>query len=104
MTGTERNKLRVEHELREAESAVAHLRGVTLDDAAQALKDRAVLMGTSVIDVVRDVLAHRPAIGPRRLTVLTDLDAWAASGRSGPTPLAATDGLPTWKPEAPRSN
>jgi hypothetical protein len=54
----EPNKLRVERELREAERVVAHLRGVTLDEAAQALKDHATLSGTSVIHVAREVIAH----------------------------------------------
>jgi hypothetical protein len=44
----------------------ANLR-VTLDEAAQALKDHAVLVGTSVIEVVRELLAHRPVIRPRVL-------------------------------------
>jgi len=69
MTRTERDRdrLRVERDLREAERVLAHLRGMTLDEAAQALKDHAVLVGSSVIEVVRELLAHRPIIRPRVL-------------------------------------
>jgi hypothetical protein len=90
----ESSERRRERELREAQKVVAHLRGVTLDAAAQALEDHAVLTGTSVTDVVREVLAHRPVIRPRRLTYITDLDAWAATGRARPDPSAACDDTP----------
>jgi hypothetical protein len=63
---TERNRNRVEQELRHGEKAIAHLRGVSLDEAAQLLQVHAVLTGTSVLDVARDVLASRPAVVRRR--------------------------------------
>jgi hypothetical protein len=86
MTRTERDRdrLRVERDLREAERVLAHLRGVTLGEAAQALKDHALLMGTSVIEVARELLAHRPIIRPRVLRRVTDLNSWAATGRGSP--------------------
>jgi outer membrane protein TolC len=76
--------LRVERDLREAERVLAHLRGLSLDEAAQALKDHAVLVGTSVIEVARELLAHRPVIRPRVLRRVTDLESWAATGRGSP--------------------
>ena len=41
MAGTARNRLRAEHELREAEAIVARAHEVSLDESAQALKDTA---------------------------------------------------------------
>jgi hypothetical protein len=97
MTRTERDRdrLRVEREQREAERVLAHLRGITLDEAAQALKDHAVLAGTSVIQVARELLAHRPVIRPRVLAPVTDLESWAATGRGSPAPSAQESPIPT---------
>src|SRR3954470_12997370 len=64
-TETDRDRLRVERELRGAERVLADLRGVTLDEAAQGLKGHAVLTGTSVIEVACELLAHRPVVRPR---------------------------------------
>jgi hypothetical protein len=94
-TERDRDRLRVERDLREAERVLAHLRGISLNQAAQALKDHAVLAGTSVIEVARELIAHRPVIRPRVLRPLTDLDRWAATGRGDPGP----PGLPTLIPE-----
>lgn len=66
-TGRDRERLRDERELREAARVLAHLRRLTREDAAQALKDHAALVETSVIEVAREVLAHRPVIRPRVL-------------------------------------
>jgi hypothetical protein len=90
MTRTERSRerLRVERELREAERVLAHLRNVTLDEAAQALKDHAELMGTPVVDVARELarelLAHQPVIRPRVLRHVTDPQRWAETDRAHP--------------------
>jgi hypothetical protein len=81
-TERSRDRLRVERELREAERVLAHLRGLTLDEAARALSDHAELTGTSAIEVARDVLAHRPVIRPRVLRDITDLESWAETGRA----------------------
>jgi hypothetical protein len=77
----DRERLRAERDLREAERILAHLRGVTLDEAAQALKDHAVLVGTSMIEVARELLAHRPVIRPRVLRVPDLREARARSSR-----------------------
>jgi hypothetical protein len=77
---------------------------VTLDEAAQALKDHAVLVGTSVIEVARELLAHRPVIRPRVLTPVTDLQSWAATGRGSPAPPAREARIPTQKTNSPRTN
>jgi hypothetical protein len=83
VTGDERRDgLRVERERRRAERVLAHLRGITLDEAARALGDHARLTGTSVVEVARDVLAHRPVVRPRVLRQITDLESWAATGRA----------------------
>jgi hypothetical protein len=99
-----RDRLRVERDLREAERVLAHLRGISLDEAAQALKDHAVLARTSVIEVARDLIAHRPVIRPRVLRLVDDLDGWAATGRGD----TGSSGLPTLIPEqranTPRDN
>jgi hypothetical protein len=86
MTRTERDRdrLQVEGQLRQAERVLSRLRGIGLDEAAQALKDHAVLAGTSVIEVARELIAHRPVIRPRVLTPVTDLESWAATGRGDP--------------------
>jgi hypothetical protein len=83
-TRRDRERLRDERELREAARVLAHLRSLTPEDAAQALEDHAVLVGISVIEVAREVLAHRPVIRPRVLTRVTDLELWAATGRGSP--------------------
>jgi hypothetical protein len=90
-TERRRDRLRVERELREAERVLAHLRGLSLDEAARALKDHADTTGMPVIDVARDLLAHRPIIRPRVLRHVTDLDAWAA-GRDTSIPTQRTTG------------
>jgi hypothetical protein len=72
--------------LREAERVLAHPRGISLNEAAQALKDHAVLAGTSVIEVARALIAHRPVIRPCVLRPVTDLDGWAATGRGHSEP------------------
>ena len=100
-TGRDRERLRDERELREAARVLAHLRGLTLEDATQALKDHAVLVGTSVIEVAREVLAHRPVIRPRVLTPVTDLELWAATGRGNPGPSASADHAPTRRTDTP---
>ena len=91
MTRTEqsRERLRVERELREAERVLAHLRNVTLDEAAQALKDHAELMGIPVVEVARELLAHRPVIRPRVLRRVTDMERCAETDRAGPVRLRA---------------
>jgi hypothetical protein len=106
MTRTEpdRDRLRVERELREAERVLADLRGVTLDEAAQGLKVHAVLAETSVIAMARELLAHPPVIRPRVLTPLTDLDSWAATGRGDPAPSTRDGRIPTQRTNTPRSN
>jgi hypothetical protein len=103
-TERDRDRLRVERELREAERVLAYLRGLTLDEAAQALKLHAVLAGTSVIEVARDVLAHRPVIRPRVLTPVTDLDLWVATGRPSPAPSAQESVIPTQRTDTPRTD
>jgi hypothetical protein len=103
-TKRDRERLRDERELREAARVLAHLRGLTPDDAAQALEDHAVLVGTSVIEVARDVLAHRPVIRPRVLTPVTDLDLWAATGRPSPAPSAQESVIPTQRTDTPRTD
>ena len=106
MTRTKRDRERVrdERELREAERVLAHLRGLSLDDAAQALRDHAILVGTSVIEVARDVLAHRPVIRPRILSRVTDLELWAATGRATPGPSAPTSQIPAHEKDTPRTD
>jgi hypothetical protein len=103
-TKRDRERLRDERELREAARVLAHLRGLTPDDAAQALEDHAVLVGTSAIEVARDVLAHRPVIRPRVLTHVTDLELWAATGRGSPGPPASADDIPTQRTDPPRTD
>ena len=103
-TKRDRERLRDERELREAERVLAHLRDLTLDDAAQALKDHAVLVGTSVIEVARDVLAHRPVIRPRILSRVTDLELWAATGRGSPGPSSSTGQTPAHEKDTPRTD
>jgi hypothetical protein len=106
MTGIERSRdrLGVERELREAERVLAHLHGVSLDDAARALKNHAELTGTSVVEVARDLIAHRPVIRPRVLRPLTDLDWWAATGRGDPEPSGLPRIIPEQRPNTPRDN
>jgi hypothetical protein len=101
MTRSERSRdrLRVERELREAERVLADLRGTTLDEAARALGDHARLSGTSVVEVARDVLAHRPVIRPRVLRHITDLESWAETGRAGTD--ASGLGMPTQRTTSP---
>jgi hypothetical protein len=103
MTRTEpdRDRLRVERELREAERVLANLRGLTLDEAAQALKDHAVLAATSVIEVARELLAHRPVIRPRVLTPVTDLESWAVTGRGDHAPSGREGLIPTQRTNRP---
>ncbi|WP_433784706.1 hypothetical protein ACQPX6_00535 [Actinomycetospora sp. CA-101289] len=103
-TGRDRDRLRVERDLREAERVLAHLRGISLDEAAQALKVHAVLAGTSVIEVARDVIAHRPVIRPRVLRSVTDLDGWAATGRGDPAPADLTGLIPEQRTSTPRDD
>jgi hypothetical protein len=83
---------------------MAHQRGITLDEAAQALKLHAVLAGTSVIEVARELLAHRPVIRPRVLTPVTDLELWAATGRPSPARSAQESVIPTQRTETPRTD
>jgi hypothetical protein len=98
-TGRSRDRLRVERELREAERVLAHLRGITLDEAARALGDHARLTGTSAVEVARDVLAHRPVIRPRVLRHITDLESWAETGRAGTDASALA--IPTQRTTSP---
>lgn len=100
-TGRDRERLRDERELREAARVLAHLRGLTLDDATQALEDHAALMGTSTTELARDVLAHRPVLRPRILTRVTDLELWAATGRGSPGPSASADHIPPQRVDLP---
>ena len=106
MTRTEpdRDRLRVERELREAERVLAHLRGITLDEAAQGLKYHAVLAGTSVIAAARELLAHRPVIRPRVLSPVTDLESWAVTGRGDHAPSTREGLIPRQRTNTPRTN
>jgi hypothetical protein len=72
----------------------AHLRGISLDEAARALKDHAVLAGTPVIEVARDLIVHRPVIRPRVLMPVTDLDWWAGDGSRKPRTVRCPDPHP----------
>jgi hypothetical protein len=90
--------------LREAERVLAHLRGISLNEAAQALKVHAVLAGTSVIEVARDLIAHRPVIRPRVLRSVTDLDRWAATGRGDPRPSGLPRPIPEQRTNTPPAN
>jgi hypothetical protein len=90
--------------LREAERVLAHLRGLSLNEAAQALKDHAVLAGTSVVEVARDLIAHRPVIRPRVLRPATDLDGWAATGRADPGPSGLPTLIPGQRTNTPQDN
>lgn len=103
MTRTERDRdrLQVERDLREAERVLAHLRGTSLNEAAQALKEHAVLAGTSVIEVARNLIAHRPVVRPRVLRPVTDLDWWAATGQGDPGPPGL---IREQRPSTPRNN
>ena len=56
-----RDRLCIESDLREAEDLVSRVRGVSVDDAAQVLKDHADLMRVAVVDVARAVIS-----GPMR--------------------------------------
>jgi hypothetical protein len=103
-TRRDRERPRDERELREAARVLAHLRGLSLEDAAQALEDHAVLVGTSVIEMAREVLPHRPGIRPRVLTRVTDLEQWAATGRGSPGPPASADDIPTQRTDPPRTD
>ena len=67
-TGRDRERLRDERELREAARVLAHLRGLTLEDAAQALKDHAVLVkratrGTPVDPANARLIPVVPVVG-----------------------------------------
>jgi hypothetical protein len=66
MARVERDRVRTENELRRAEALVARLRGVSLDESAQALKDHAHLMRVSVVDVAHAVLSSRAVVHPAR--------------------------------------
>ncbi|HEY2221461.1 hypothetical protein [Actinomycetospora sp.] len=61
-----RDRLRAENDLRQAETLIARLRGVTVDDAARALTDHAGLMGISVMDLAGAVISGRAIVGPTR--------------------------------------
>ena len=65
-----RDRLRTEKDLREGEELVGRVRGVSVDDAAQMLKDHADLMRVPVVDVARAVISGTadisPTQGPRR--------------------------------------
>ena len=52
-----RDRLRVENDLREAEDLVSRVRGVSVDDAAQVLKDHADVMRVAVADVARAMIS-----------------------------------------------
>lgn len=52
-----RERLRIENDLREAEGLVGRVRGVSVDEAAQLLKDRADVMQVTVVDVARAVIS-----------------------------------------------
>jgi hypothetical protein len=59
VTAVARDRLRIENDLREAEELIGRVRGVSVDDAAQALKDHADVMGVAVVDVARAVISGR---------------------------------------------
>jgi hypothetical protein len=59
-----RDRLRTENDLREAETLIARLRGVSVDQAARALSDHASLMGISVSDLAGAVITGRATVGP----------------------------------------
>lgn len=67
MTGMARDRLRTENDLREAEEQIGRERGVSVDEAAQALKDRADILRVAVVDVARAVIAGEADMGPMRL-------------------------------------
>ncbi len=70
-----RDRLRTENDLREAEELIGRERGVSVDDAAQALKDHADVMGVSVVDVALAVISGRQG----------GLERWApCAGHTGP--------------------
>ena len=62
-----RDRLRTENDLREAEEQIGRERGVSVDEAAQALKDRADILRVAVVDVARAVIAGEAKMGPMRL-------------------------------------
>ena len=66
MAGTARNRLRAEHELREAEAIVARAHELSLDESAQALKDTASLMRAPLVAVARAVISGRATVSPLR--------------------------------------
>ena len=66
MSAVARDRLRTENDLREAEVLVGRLRGLSVDDAAQALKDHADLMRVPVVDVARAVISGRAGMIPIR--------------------------------------
>ncbi|WP_433028519.1 hypothetical protein [Actinomycetospora sp. CA-053990] len=103
-TRRDRERLRDERELREATRVLAHLRGLSPEDAAKALEDHAVLVGTTALEVAREVLAHRPVIRDRVLTRVTDLELWAATGRGSPGPPASRDHIPAQRTDPPRTD
>jgi hypothetical protein len=59
-----RDRLRTENDLREAETLIARLRGVSIDEAARALSDHASLMRISVPDLAGAVITGRATVGP----------------------------------------
>ncbi len=64
VTVVARDRLRTENDLREAEELIGRVRGVSVDDAAQALKDQADVMGVPVVDVARAVISGRADMSP----------------------------------------
>jgi hypothetical protein len=68
------------------------------------LKVHAVLAGTSVIAMARELIAHPPVIRPRVLTPATDLESWAATGRGDPAPSTRDSRIPVQRTYTQRTN